>query len=84
VSRRLCRLRLASLEADVPRVKHHLAGDQGWADASAVKPDASSPAKSTLRKILDLSIPETQRAVGLDADALCSDVGAYGPCLRVP
>jgi hypothetical protein len=31
----------------------------------------------------DLRVSETQRPDGHDADALCADVGAYGPCLRV-
>jgi RES domain-containing protein len=63
--------------------RHLIDDDLDGMPASAVGPRRLLTCEVNVEKILDLRVPETQRAVGLDADALCSDVGAYGPCLRV-
>lgn len=63
--------------------RHLIDDDLDGMPASAVGPRRLLTCEVNVEKILDPRVSETQRAVGLDADALCSDVGAYGPCLRV-
>jgi RES domain len=63
--------------------RHLVDDDMDGMPPSAVGPRRLLTCEVDVMRILDLRIAETQDAVGLDADALCSEVGAYGPCLRV-
>ncbi len=63
--------------------RHLVDDDMDGMPASAVGPRRLLTCEVNVERILDLRIADTQRAAGLDADALRSEVGAYGPCLRV-
>jgi hypothetical protein len=67
----------------VEAYRHLVDDDLDGMPASAVGPRRLLTCDVDVERILDLRAPATQHAVGLDAAALCSEVGAYGPCRRV-
>ncbi len=67
----------------VEAYRHLIDDDLDGMPPSAVGPRRLLTCEVDVEKILDLRLGDTQGRVSLDADALHSEVGAYGPCLRV-
>jgi RES domain-containing protein len=67
----------------VEAYRHLVDDDMDGMPSSAVGPRRLLTCGVDVERVLDLRVADTQRAVGLDTEALSSDVGAYGPCLRV-